>query len=725
MKKIFIAFILAAALTAPAFTPGPAWAQLASLKTVAVPEPTNLSLYVRDRAAAVQLGKALFWDMQMGSDGVQACATCHFHAGADSRTRNQLNPGQAGGDNRFGNNNLGLPAPAGGFGLNRSVNRTNFPFHKLIDFELIGEPLRSPGNVISDTNDVMGSQGVALKQFVDIRLGNPVDLGADTLIDPVFNVGGVNIRQTTGRNTPSVINAVFNFANFWDGRANNIFNGNNPFGPADLSEHGNLAFVNLNGTLREQLVRIRQSALASQSVGPPLSDVEMSWRGRSWPKIGKKMLSLRPLSQQKVHPTDSVLGPLAAPTTGLNTTYAALIRRAFWPRFYNSTTEHLEFVDPADPGQGLETVAGPAAALNTNQFTQMQANFSLFFGLAVQLYESTLLANDSKFDRFMEGAAALTLQEQRGMGTFTGAGGCLACHAGAEMTDASVFLVQGLDPITAVPQPLNRTPLDANEIMAILTGFALYDVPFHNTAVRPGGATDPDAFEFLPTNEDIGRGANSPFTAIDPLNPGNTFPIPLSFGFLGLWKADPDAFGNGVPVPASLSAFIPPLPLGFRPVDTTPFAGRVSNFGAFKTPGLRNIELTGPYMHNGGFSTLHQVVEFYARGGDFPNTNDRDFDPAVAPIGKLLGSEERKNEMVAFMVTLTDQRVREESGPFDHPELFLPITGAAPVSPTGTRDGFLGNTNFRRIPAVGSGGRLAEGLPLLTPFLGLSPISPQ
>ena len=43
------------------------------------------------------------------------------------------------------------------------------------------------------------------------------------------------LRQVTGRNAPSVINAVFNFANFWDGRANNIFNGVNPFGPLDQS----------------------------------------------------------------------------------------------------------------------------------------------------------------------------------------------------------------------------------------------------------------------------------------------------------------------------------------------------------------------------------------------------------------------------------------------------------------------------------------------------------
>src|SRR5919199_1812475 len=66
---------------------------LVPLSTVWVPQPGNLADFVRDQPAAVQLGKALFWDTQVGSDGVQSCASCHFHAGADNRTRNQINPG--------------------------------------------------------------------------------------------------------------------------------------------------------------------------------------------------------------------------------------------------------------------------------------------------------------------------------------------------------------------------------------------------------------------------------------------------------------------------------------------------------------------------------------------------------------------------------------------------------------------------------------------------------
>src|SRR5215210_6283581 len=57
---------------------------IATLKGVAIPQP-DLTQYVADRQTLIVLGKALFWDQQVGSDGRTACATCHFHAGADHR----------------------------------------------------------------------------------------------------------------------------------------------------------------------------------------------------------------------------------------------------------------------------------------------------------------------------------------------------------------------------------------------------------------------------------------------------------------------------------------------------------------------------------------------------------------------------------------------------------------------------------------------------------------
>jgi hypothetical protein len=58
-------------------------------------EPSNPDDYYLNRQMAVVLGKALFWDMQLGSDGVQACATCHFTA-EPTPARDSLNPGHLG-----------------------------------------------------------------------------------------------------------------------------------------------------------------------------------------------------------------------------------------------------------------------------------------------------------------------------------------------------------------------------------------------------------------------------------------------------------------------------------------------------------------------------------------------------------------------------------------------------------------------------------------------------
>lgn len=68
--------------------------------------------------------------------------------------------------------------------------------------------------------------------------------------------------------------------------------------------------------------------------------------------------------------------------------------------------------------------------------------------------------------------------------------------------------------------------------------------------------------------------------------------------------------------------------------------------GAFKTPSLRNIAQTGPYMHDGSQKTLMEVVEWYAKGGH-PNKH------LSEKIQKLDLSEQDKQDLVAFMEALT------------------------------------------------------------------------
>ena len=84
-------------------------------------------------------------------------------------------------------------------------------------------------------------------------------------------------------------------------------------------------------------------------------------------------------------------------------------------------------------------VAPPGRPLLGDEFTLSDYNFPLFFGLAVQMYESTLVSNDTPLDRFLSGTtSALNAQQKRGLDVFTNQGKCISCHAGAKMIKASV-----------------------------------------------------------------------------------------------------------------------------------------------------------------------------------------------------------------------------------------------------------------------------------------------
>ncbi|WP_442939375.1 cytochrome-c peroxidase [Nostoc sp.] len=611
LKTITIAALIMAAVIAGNTVSAQVTPPLASLKSISVPQPDNLGDFVKDKVAAIKLGKALFWDMQVGSDGETSCASCHFHAGADNRSKNQINPGLLR-INADGTANPDTIFNVGGL-PNYQLKPEDFPFHKL------SNP-NDPTTLVSDKNDVSSSQGAFNTKFVDVIPGNAQDKVTNEP-DPVFNVGGINVRHVQGRNTPTVINAAFNFRNFWDGRAQNIFNGVNPFGLRDP----NASVVKAENPNQPKFVKIslNNSSLASQALGPPLSSTELSANGRTFQeigdkfgrlnngkklprKLGKKLFALRPLGKQIVHPQDSVLGRDSRwPKAGLkDRTYEQMIQDAFKPEWWKSN--RLIQVD----AQGQRNIVKrPDRSLETNEYTLTEYNFSLFFGLAIQLYESTLIANDTPFDRFLEGnTTALTPQQQKGKQIFEGKGLCIGCHVGSELTAASVSSVAKDGRIKRAPFG-QRSPEDNG---------------FFNIGVRPA-------------TEDPALGGNDGLF-------GNGQGNPLSEAQLALWGKFQLLLGENPPI------LTPPLNS-----NETAFAN-----GAFKAPGLRNVELTAPYFHNGGQATLEQVVDFYNRGGDF----------GVLPPLNL--SPEEKQQLVAFLKGLTDERVRYDKAPFDHPQLFVP-----------------------------------------------------
>jgi len=430
-------------------------------------------------------------------------------------------------------------------------------------------------------------------------------------------------------------------------------------------------------------VRIDNASLASQAVGPPVSSLEMSTDGRTWIEIGDQFIHsgaelprktcrrtnhLRPLARQIVHPKDSVLGALSAyPEPGLKVdSYATMIQRAFHANWWwSDAVVHIN----ADGSRTIYSAYN--APKDENTFTQMEMNFSLFFGIAVQLYEATLVSDDSPVDRFLDGDKnALTQSEKVGFFIADGEGRCNNCHGRGEFTYAAVSRVN----------VKGKTRIRRGDLI---------DEGFNNIGVR--GILD-----------DLGVGGINPFGK------------PLSFGrlsHLGLFDNDK----------------IPGI--------ADELAANLGADGAFKIPTLRNVELTAPYFHNGGESSLEDVIDFYFRGGNFRSFGINPDDPANHPHpiigfdaerinpseitglgvlrGPLLNSgpgldDADKASLVAFLKALTDERVRYSKAPFDHPQLFIP--NGHPGDQNNVTDDGKGNATdaLLEIPAVGAKG----GVPL-------------
>ena len=164
------------------------------------------------------------------------------------------------------------------------------------------------------------------------------------------------------------------------------------------------------------------------------------------------------------------------------------------------------------------------------------------------------------------------------------------------------------------------------------------------------------------------------------------------------------------------------FPTGVEPIANDPGLGGTDGFGTllsatvrnrpemakwmrgfFKTPSLRNVELTGPYFHNGSKTTLEDIVHFYTSGGDYPNIVLQPWGPNPYELVA----------MPAFMKALTDDRVRFERAPFDHPELCVSTghaeTRGQPVPDTNAPGSAA--DRWASIPAVGARG---NAVPLQT-----------
>jgi cytochrome c peroxidase len=194
-------------------------------------------------------------------------------------------------------------------------------------------------------------------------------------------------------------------------------------------------------------------------------------------------------------------------------------------------------------------------------------------GAALASYQRTLVAGDSRFDRWRYGgdASALSTVEKAGFALFAGRGRCATCHR-------------------------------VGERHALFT-----DHGFHNTGIgwrRTYGAPERTRVELAP-----GVHAELDRRTIE------TFSEP------------------------------PAKDVGRYEITLDP-----KDRWAYKTPSLRNVALTAPYMHDGSLRSLEAVVEFYDRGG----VDNPDKSPLLIPL--RLTADERA-ALVAFLRTLTGSGV--------------------------------------------------------------------
>ncbi len=676
---------------------------------------------VVDLGKALVLGKALFWDTAVGSDGV-ACATCHFHAGVDARTKHQVVPaGHA--SALAGATFEGSDGQTRGY--NYELKRSDFPLNQTTS------PLLD--TVMTRTsNDVVGSSGTFSGTFIDQPpKGSAID-DCSRAIDPVFHVGSVGTRRVTQRNAPTVINAVFNHRQFWDGRANNVFNGSSGWG--DRDPNAGVWVKNSDGTVSKQRLNLINSALASQALAPPVNPVEMGCEGRVHADLGRKLLTRRALANQEVHWNDSVLGFYARskpdkPMNGLNTDYYSLVRQAFNKKYWNSTARG-QFGSP-------KTVNGAPAP---QPYSQMEANFGMFFALALQLYETSLVSYESPFDlseRDETGTPiSLSASQIRGLEQFENAH-CNLCHLGPVFTaaalDTNASLVEqdplafGSDTFSVAVSRNVVTRLAGNKGVGIIdTGFAATSVAMDEWDPGLGNVDDfGNPLSFAVQYLQLLAGNTS---AVVDATVADVRPCDLQTPIaLNQSRTNPTIFTqtDGIQPQSqssdhcfnSLAAFVP-TPAAAAAELAKPETKKMLHIidSAFKIPTLRNIELTGPYMHNGSMASLEEVVEFYTRGGNFEGAS-KQFG-FVFPQSQLAFDEQGRTDIINFLKSLTDERVRYQRAPFDHPAIRIPYGHVGDHTALEAGNGLgsdLAQDEFLDIAAVG-----ADGMPTpLAPFADL------
>lgn len=649
--------------------------------TVWVTSPSDI---VADRTALVALGKAFFWEMRAGSDGQTACATCHHSGGADGRAIAYQGPRQ----NAYDAWLRGSAGVASRRMAPDAVLGPNLDLEPSIDRRAVNPSVGLMEQVNLDIYVARGQQNrlteVDEKDWetvVETQRASEVQIGCEPN-------GNAVERQVTCKNAPTVYASTLFESLFHDGRTGSTFYG------YDRSEYSNQdpigVFRVVNGKVERVQLRIPASAAAAQATMPLLNAVEMSWANRTRIHLARKLYDSPALKKQTVDSRDPVLGPLKG--TGGLPTYREMIQRAFRPEWTST------------------------AATEVDDFTVVESNFLVFWGLAVEAYEATLVPDKSPFDQYLSGIAHRQAGATPGFGEQERAGfqvfiehGCIDCHALPETSIATRNHVVGPladfgeagdawvpdDPERSTPnefqdwlkggmprldrrvETMNVPPLLGAPTLSGEVPLRRHIVRYNSGYYNIGAATE---------CENPGQGAG--FFVNKASSARNAHDNPPTFP----WRGALDR-----PEGAITFADIPDCNIRnqrkSRPAPTTPAEwelGETWIMGAYKTPMLRNLPFTAPYFTPAKLITTQQMgtpasapavptafvnvrsaVEAYVV---FPSSSSPHLHPSVRALleegNRLLPDD--IDHLTTFLLSLTDPRVGTGQGVFCTPSILLP-----------------------------------------------------
>jgi cytochrome c peroxidase len=242
------------------------------------------------------------------------------------------------------------------------------------------------------------------------------------------------------------------------------------------------------------------------------------------------------------------------------------------------------------------------------------------YAKAIAAYEYTLISKDSMFDQWADAgfpSGMLPPSAERGAHLFEGKAACAECHSGPLFTDNEFHMIGVPQSGTYVPQ---TTQCPAGDWCDCVT-----DDRFQPQNCLPIGARD--GIRKLQANKFRRDSIWS-----DDLECANHYAEHVDANYA---KSNPDQCDGRI------AYYSMPLTDDLR--------------GAWKTPSLRDVALTAPYMHNGMYQSLDDVLVEYNQGGviDVPGG---EFNGTIdAKIKELNLSDQEMKDLVAFLGTLTGQ----------------------------------------------------------------------